>query len=357
MSLCCGLDHGWLVSSKLDCRVPGESGLGMLHVVVTTPGYAEGEYAESDVAWRIGCDDIADCSSQTIAGGEEVLVAEADPERNLVLGVMYQRPDRSFTGVGVYDLFGNNSLEPVSSVDITLEQAIAFVTDPALQVGEAEISRAEEILAQERAAAEEAERLHEEADFSSTDVVPAPAALEMTVDELRATLDSCIEGADDWRDFEPVFGLSFQSESNGEGSMLIAERGATKMICETYTGSAMLFGTSEVKSSPYLRGPVSPIDASYGRYTPDVERVTVQHSGGPQQEAVMKDGYWFLPGSEPGEPAAYRGYDASGNLVYDSTTIDPDACYADPDGEEIIWLGPDDDPDVGDCIRMVEWGY
>jgi hypothetical protein len=352
-----GNAHGLLVSSKLDWRVPGESGLGMLHVVVTTPGYAEGEYAESDVAWRIGCDDIADCSSQTIAGGEEVLVAEADPERNLVLGVMYQRPDGSFTGVGVYDLFGNNSLEPVSSVDITLEQAIAFVTDPALQVGEAEISRAEEILAQERAAAEEAERLHEEADFSSTEVVPAPAAHEMTTDELRAMLDSCVEGVDEWRDFEPAFGLSFQSESNGDGSMLIAERGATKMFCDTYTGHAMLFGTSEVKSSPYLRGPVSPIDASFGRHTPDVERVTVQYSAGPQQEAVMKDGYWFLPGTDSGGPAAYRGYDASGDLVYDSTTIDPDACYADPEGEEIIWLGTNDDPDVEDCIRMVEWGF
>ncbi|HEX6339380.1 MAG TPA: hypothetical protein VFZ85_20675 [Jiangellaceae bacterium] len=350
--------HGWLVSTKLDWKVPGESGLGMLHVAVSTPGYAEGEYAEYDVAAVIGCEDLADCSHQTVPStGEEVLVAGPDPDRSLVLGVMYERPDGSFTGVGVYDLFGNNSLEPVSSVDVPLEQAIAFVTDPALQVDASEIGAAEEMLAQELAAAEEADGLREEADFSSTEVVPAPAAYEVTADELRATLDSCIVGVDEWRDFEPVFGLSFQSESNGEGSMLIAERGATKMFCETYTGHAMLFGTSEVKSSPYLRGPVSPIDASFGRHTSDVERVTGQYSGGPQQEAVMKDGYWFLPGTDSGEPVAYRGYDASGDLIYDSTTVDPGACYADPEGEEIIWLGTDDDPGVEDCIRMVEWGF
>ena len=77
----------------------------------------------------------------------------------------------------------------------------------------------EEVLAQEQAMSDEAERLSEEADFSSTEVVPAPAASEMTADELRAALDRCVEGADDWRDFEPVFGLSFQSESSGEGEV------------------------------------------------------------------------------------------------------------------------------------------
>jgi hypothetical protein len=353
-----GGESGWLVSTKLDWQVPGESGLGMLRVVVTTPGFAEGEYAEYDVAWMIGCEDIEECSYQTVEGtGEEVLVAPADPERNLVLGVMYERADGSFAAVGAYNLFGNNSVEPVSSVDVTLEQAIAFVTDPALQVDESEIGSAEEMLAQEQATSDEAERLREEADFSSTQVVAAPAAREMTADELRAALDSCIDGADDWRGFEPVFGLSFESESNGEGSMLIAERGATKMFCDTYTGGAMLFGTSEVKGAPYLRGAVSIEDAAFGRYTSDVDQVTVQYSGGPQQEAVMKDGYWFLPRNESRELAAYRAYDDSGELIYDSTTIDPDACYADPEGEEVIYYGTDEEPDVEDCIRMLEWDF
>jgi hypothetical protein len=138
--------------------------------------------------------------------------------------------------------------------------------------------------------------------------------------------------------------------------MVIAERGKTKLFCDTTSG-AMLFGTSEVKSTPYLRGAVSWIDLSFGRYTSDVDRVTVQYSNGPQQEAVMKDGYWFLPRNQSGEAAAYRGYDDSGELIYDSTTIDPDACYADPDGEEIVIYGTNEDPDVDDCIRMVEWDF
>jgi hypothetical protein len=102
---------------------------------------------------------------------------------------------------------------------------------------------------------------------------------------------------------------------------------------------------------------VSTEDASFGRYTSEVDRVTVQYSGGPQQEAVMKNGYWFLPRDESGDPAAYRAYDDSGELIYDSTTIDPDACYADPEGKEVVYYGTDEDPDLEDCIPMLEWDF
>jgi hypothetical protein len=308
----------------------------------------------------IGCEEIADCEYQTAPGTEQqVLVAEADPARNLLLGVMYQRPDGSFTGVGVYDLFGNNSLQPVSNVDITLEQAMAFVTDPALQVLQAEIGDAEDILAE--MVPEEVPI--EEGDFTSTEVVPAPAARQMTDAELRQALDACILGTDEWNDFEPVFGWSLASGS-GAVAMMIAERGPTKMLCDAADGSAMLFGTSEVKSTPYLSGEVSSEIMNFGRYTPDVDRVTVQFSGGPQQEALMKDGYWLLldefewgTADDEFRPVALRGYDAKGELVYDSTAVDPEACYADPEGTKIVYYGPDEDPDVEDCIRMLEWGF
>ncbi|HEX6233422.1 MAG TPA: hypothetical protein VFZ63_09855 [Jiangellaceae bacterium] len=355
-------EHGWRVSSKLEWQVPGESGLGMIEVAVTTPGYAEGDYAERDMASVIGCEEIADCEYQTVPGTEQqVFVAEADPARNLLLGVMYQRPDGSFTGVGVYDLFGNNSLEPVSNVDITLEQAMAFVMDPALQVDQSEIAEAEKVLAEELAAAESGQA-PDEADFSSPEVIPAPAVHDMTVAEMRAAFEECIEGADDSRSFEPVLGISIETDSDLPMYMLIAERGSTKMLCD-YT-SAMLFGTAGVKGTPYLRGEVSSENPYFGRYTSNIDRITVQFSGEPQREAVMKDGYWYVPYEEAisgtdvmPSPAALRGYDASGELVYDSTTVDPEACYANPEGTEIVHHGTDEDSDVKDCIRMLEWDF
>ena len=355
-----GGEHGWLVSSKLDWRVPGESGLGMVQVAVSTPGYADGESAEFDLAWRIGCEDIADCTYQTVPGtGEQVLVAEADPERNLLLGVMYERPDGSFTGVGVYDLFGNNSLEPVSNVDITLEQAIAFVTDPALQVLQPEVGSAEDVFAESLLE----DVSIDEGDFTNTEVVPAPQARDLTTEEMRAELDVCVEGHDEWRDFEPILGVSAKPESADPMFMVIAERGDTKMLC--FDGGTLLFGTPDVKSTPYLHGRVDGETRFFGRHTAEVDRITVHLSGEPQVEAIMKDGYWYLPyeraiwgtAKTALGPAVFRGYDAHGELVYDSTTVDSDACYTDPDGKEIVLYGTDQDPDVKDCIRMLEWGF
>ena len=195
----------------------------------------------------------------------------------------------------------------------------------------------------------------EETDFSSTEVVPAPDARDMTSAEMRAALDGCIEGVDDWRDFEPAFGLSMESEADRPASVVVAERGDTKMLCRD--GSAMLFGTSEVKGTTYLRGAVSWEEAYFGRHIPNVHRVTVQLPGGPEQEAVMRDGSWFLPFYESWDSAAYRAYDDRGELIYDSTTVDPDACYADPEGRQIVHYGVDENPDVEDCIRMLEWDY
>ena len=71
---------------------------------------------------------------------ETVLVAPPNPETNLLFAVSYERADGSMVGVAVSDLFGNNSLVPVSEMDITLEQAIAFVTDPDLAVDPDELA-------------------------------------------------------------------------------------------------------------------------------------------------------------------------------------------------------------------------
>lgn len=140
-----GQSGGYPVSragTKLDWTNPGEQGLGMVQVAVTGPDYgASDEYAVADFASRFGCDIEADtCSEQTIPGTDQTVVV-AEPhaaDETLLLGVVYERADGSFVGVAVHDLFGNNSQVAVSDVDIDLEQAIAFVTDPDLKLDLAE---------------------------------------------------------------------------------------------------------------------------------------------------------------------------------------------------------------------------
>ena len=344
-----GNDVSLLVGTKLAWTIPGEDGMGLVQVTVTAPGYADGEF-DSDIADSIGCELDGACSYQTVPGtDEEVLVAGASPEQHLQFGVMYEREDGSFAGVAVYDLFGNNSLVTVSDVDITLAQAIAFVTDPVLQVDENEFAEAR--------AAQESEYVQPVApDYSSSDVVPAPAVRDMTGDEAQAALDACVETVPDWTDFQPDFGVWITSPSGVEEPLVIAERGHTKMECRD--GGAGLFGTPEVKSSPYLRGPVSYNSMTFGRYVSDVDRVTVQPSSGPAYEAAMINGYWFLPEAlENLMDPAIRGYDAAGARVYDSTTEDRDRCYTDPDGTEVVFYRGDDEPALDECLTALAWDH
>ncbi|WP_157987586.1 hypothetical protein [Jiangella endophytica] len=130
-----GGDGAVKVGTKLGWTNTGEEGEAMVRVGVTTAGYTEAEeHAVENFVVDFGCDLPENCTEQTLPGGETVLVAPANPELNLLFAVSYERPDGSMVGVAVYDLFGNNSLTPVSEVDVTLEQAFAFVTDPDLQV-------------------------------------------------------------------------------------------------------------------------------------------------------------------------------------------------------------------------------
>ncbi|TDD65691.1 hypothetical protein E1262_24380 [Jiangella aurantiaca] len=131
-----GFENAVNVGTKLGWTVPGEDGEGLVQVGVTAPGYVDaGEYAVENFIVDFGCDLPEHCTEQTVPGtGETVLVAPPNPDMHLQFAVSYERADGSMVGVAVYDLFGNNSLAPVSEVEITLEQAFAFVTDADLRV-------------------------------------------------------------------------------------------------------------------------------------------------------------------------------------------------------------------------------
>jgi hypothetical protein len=348
-------EYGQRISTKLEWKVPGENGLGLVHVVVTTPGYADDAHAVADIATLIGCDDVdLSCATEAVTGsGETVLIIGPDPEHpwNLSFAAMHERPDGSFAAVGIFTLFGNNSQTPVSDVAISREQLIAFVTDPDLVVLPHEVEEAADRLAAERLSADDADA---EGDFSQSEIVAEPYTEGMTSGQAQSTLDNCTSGAEDWAGFEPVLGV-WVGPDHAKQPWVIAARGDTMMLCED-TGAA-LFGTTDVKGSAYLIGEVHAINQTFGRHVKAVERVTVQFSGGPEYAAVMRDGYWYLPdqSSNPG-PVALRGY-RDGELIYSSIDTDPDTCYTDPDGTEITRYGADDSPDIEDCLPMLEWDY
>jgi hypothetical protein len=129
---------GTAVGSKLDWTVRGEDGMGMVKVVVTSPDAESEEYALEGLLADIGCLNEPGgknaCKLQTIPGtSEQAWVGVERPGQDAALSVLYKRADGSYVGIGTYDLFGNSSEIPVSKVDVSLEQAFGFVTDPSLK--------------------------------------------------------------------------------------------------------------------------------------------------------------------------------------------------------------------------------
>lgn len=134
------------VAAKLEWTVPGESGMGLVHVAVTAPGYATAdERARGDFAAQLGCHlGSSGCAERVGAADGPIYVADPSPQDRLLFSVVRERTDGSLVGVAVYDLFGNNSAEPVSSVDVSLDEALAFVADAELHVDRDELADAEQ---------------------------------------------------------------------------------------------------------------------------------------------------------------------------------------------------------------------
>lgn len=136
-----GTAEGSNVGTKLEWTYDDQDGMGLVQVAVTTPDYVvSAESALEDFALNNRCEiGSPQCVEQTVPGTDlRAWVVEADPAQNLVLSVIVERADGSLAAVSVSTLFGNNSTVPVTSIDIGLEQALGFVTDPELRVDPAE---------------------------------------------------------------------------------------------------------------------------------------------------------------------------------------------------------------------------
>jgi hypothetical protein len=129
---------------------PGESGMGLVSTAVTAAGYANSQPdALERFAAKLGCDiGTESCTREPIPGTDRTAwVAAANPDHDFEFSVVYERADGSLVGLAVYDrisavtgviVVGPGSTggesDPVSGVDVTLDDAFGFVTDPDLRL-------------------------------------------------------------------------------------------------------------------------------------------------------------------------------------------------------------------------------
>lgn len=113
-----GQDRLTSYGTKLDWRVPGESGLGMVQVEVTDESSTQAQVWMAHETWRARPVDLPGVRSAEVAaydGGVAVLV---------------HRTDGMSVAIDASSLFGNNSRTPVSGVDLAVEDLLAAAADP-----------------------------------------------------------------------------------------------------------------------------------------------------------------------------------------------------------------------------------
>lgn len=103
--------------TKLDWRVPGESGLGMIQVEVSDP-WDEAQARLAHDVWKPRAVDLP--------GVRSAEVAEYDGG----VAVVVHRTDGLSVALDANTLFGNNSLTPVSGVDLSVRELVAAAADP-----------------------------------------------------------------------------------------------------------------------------------------------------------------------------------------------------------------------------------
>lgn len=357
---------GVSAGTKLGWTVPDEPGLGMVQVAVTTPGFVDGDHALGNFAANIGCEiGSPACTEQELPGtGDTAFVSDGSTSQHQQFSIVHERADGSLVGVAVHDLFGNNSTTPVPSVDVALDEAAAFVADPDLRVRPDE---AAQVPGPGGPTPNESDpAAPNDADFSSTENVPAPQSDDMSPSEAETVLGECVASAPDWADFQADFGVRADADAEPATSVgwVLAHDEGDRLACAVNSDGKVTggvrFGDTQAKDMPHLTAPIVSKDPGFGMYTSDIARVTVQESGGPEQDAIMRDGYWFLPVDDNDTNAvALRGYDAEGDVVYDSTTDAPaqDACFTNPDGTEIVRSGPVSNPSLDDCLPTHAWDH
>lgn len=121
---------------------------------------------------------------------------------------------------------------------------------------------------------------------------PAPPVSDLSPREQAEALEACTKGTP-WQGFEPTLGVRFHEEHELDNTFVVAKRGDDKLACARH--GAGLFGNAAAKDTPKPQGGLDELQNGMGRYVQPIAKVTVQPENGAEQEAVLRDGYWFLP--------------------------------------------------------------
>lgn len=104
------------IGTKLGWSNPGEDGLGVVQIHVSP-------------SWRsqfsLSCDRFQDCRDVRVDGIAAKVLDEGDGD----LSVGVQHPEGFVVVVSVAALFGNNSLVPVSGIDVTVDDLVRAAAD------------------------------------------------------------------------------------------------------------------------------------------------------------------------------------------------------------------------------------
>lgn len=117
----CPDGSGWVdaLGTKVGWRVAGESGQGVVQVEVSDAGsWSESSLRYSHDDWRdqpVRLPGVVSAEVASYDGGTAVVV---------------HRTDGVSVGIDANTLFGNNSLTPVSGLDVTTDQLLAAAADP-----------------------------------------------------------------------------------------------------------------------------------------------------------------------------------------------------------------------------------
>ncbi|MBM7516263.1 hypothetical protein [Nocardioides nitrophenolicus] len=113
-----GQDRLTSYGTRLDWRVPGERGLGMIQVEVNGGPADDGQVRLGHDDWLprpVDLPGVASAEVATYDGGVAVVV---------------RRTDGMSVGIDANTLFGNNSRTPVSGIDLTVDELVVAAADP-----------------------------------------------------------------------------------------------------------------------------------------------------------------------------------------------------------------------------------
>gem|GEM_PF-2671020 len=113
------------IGTKLNWKIRGEPGLGMVQVAIATPGMTD-----ADRRFEIGCGEYFSCEQRELDDGSTAWIGQSGDG---LIGVAYEQADGESVWVLIDPLFGNNSLTPVSEVDVDVNDVLGFVADDRLR--------------------------------------------------------------------------------------------------------------------------------------------------------------------------------------------------------------------------------